>query len=59
MFGFDDDDFGLDDLIEADIQYGIFEEDNKFVKNQIKYQPNKQKKDRNNFWNIFGNKGGL
>ena len=41
------------DLIDADIQYGIFEEDNKFVKNQIKYQPNKQKKDKNNFWNIF------
>ena len=54
-FGFDD----LEDLIDADIQYGILEEDNKFVKNQIKYQPNKQKKDRNNFWNIFGNKGGL
>lgn len=27
MFGFDDDDFGLDDLIEADIQYGLFEDD--------------------------------
>ena len=26
MFDFDDD-FGLDDLIEADIQYGLFEDD--------------------------------
>lgn len=28
MFYFDDE-FGLDDLIEADIQYGLFEEDDK------------------------------
>ena len=31
MFGFDDDDFGLDDLIEADIQYGLFEDDDRMV----------------------------
>ena len=31
MFGFDDDDFGLDDLIEADIQFGLFEDDDRQV----------------------------
>ena len=30
MFGFDDD-FGLDDLIEADIQFGLFEDDDRQV----------------------------
>lgn len=48
-FGFDD----LEDLIEADIQYGLFEDDDKIVNKQFKYQPNKQRKDNNNFWNIF------
>ena len=31
MFGFGDDDFGLDDLIEADIQFGLFEDDDRQV----------------------------
>ena len=30
MFGFDDD-FGLDDLIEADIKFGLFEDDKKKI----------------------------
>ena len=32
MFDFDNDgDFDLQDLVEADIQYGLFEEDEKFI----------------------------
>ena len=51
MFEFDDD-FGLDDLIEADIQYGLFEDDDKLVMQQIKSQQ-KQKKKKKSFWDIF------
>lgn len=47
MDGFDFD--VLEDLIETDILYAIFEDDDKFVKKQITYQLNKQKKDKNNF----------
>ena len=54
MNGFEFND--LEDLIEADIQYGLFEDDDKFVKKQITYQLNKQKKDKNNFWDIFKDK---
>ena len=46
MFNFDDD-FGLEDLIEADIEYGLFEDDNE----KIKQKPKKPKK--KNFWDIF------
>ena len=45
MFDFDDDEFGLDDLIEADIQYGLFEEDAKKIykkRNKNEFKP-KQK----------------
>ena len=31
MFGFDDDDFDLMDMVEADIQYGLFEDDDRLV----------------------------
>lgn len=31
MFGFDDDDFGMDDVIELDIQFGLFEDDDRQV----------------------------
>ena len=49
MFDFDDDnDFDLDDLIEADIQYGLFEDDEK-----IKIPPKKQQKEIKSFWDIF------
>ena len=51
MFEFDDD-FGLDDLIEADIQYGLFEDDDKLVMQQIKSQQ-KQNKKKKSFWDIF------
>ena len=35
MFGFDDDDFGMDDVIELDIQFGLFEDDDRQVTLQI------------------------
>ena len=49
MLNFDDD-FGLDDLIEADIEYGLFEDDDKKLKQKIKKPKKKEKK---NFWDVF------
>ena len=46
-FGFDD----LEDLIEADIQYGLFEDDDKVVQQQP--QPKKKKAEIKSFWDIF------
>ena len=45
MFGFDD----LEDLIEADIQFGLFKDDNKQVQHQRKKQPKKQKREIKSF----------
>lgn len=57
MFDFDDDDFGMDDLIEADIECGLFEDDQlpekrfkKPIKKQVKKLPKKKTK---SFWDIF------
>ena len=49
MFVFDD----LEDLIEVDIQYGLFEEDDKQVNKQIQKQPKKQKQEIKSFWDLF------
>ena len=50
MFDFDNDgDFGLMDLVEADIEYGLFEEDDKIQKKLTKKKNQKQK----SFWDIF------
>ena len=50
MFDFDNDgDFDLMDLVEADIEYGLFEEDDKIAK-QINKKKNQNKK---SFWDIF------
>ncbi len=49
MFGFDD----LEDLIEADVQYGLFEDDDKQKQQQIKKQFQKQNKEIKSLWNIF------
>ena len=51
MFGFDDD-FGLYDLIEADIQYGLFEDDDKLIEKQFKQQK-KLKEEKKSFWDMF------
>lgn len=48
MDGFDFDD--LEDLVEADIQYGLFEDDDKQVQHQRKKQPKKQKKEIKTNW---------
>lgn len=53
MVGFDDDNFGLDDIIEADIQFGLFEDDDKQVNKQIQKQPKKQKQEIKSFWDLF------
>lgn len=50
MFDFDDE-FGLDDLIEADIKYGLFEEDEKKL-HQTKKKAEKNKKQKS-FLDIF------
>ena len=42
-------DFYLDDLIESDIEYGLFEEDDKIQKKLTKKKNQKQK----SFWDIF------
>ena len=47
MDGFEFD--SMEDLIEADIQYGLFEEDNKLINQQIK----KQKQEIKSFWDLF------
>ena len=36
MFGFYDDDFSLNTLIETDIQFGLFEDDDRQVQHQYK-----------------------
>ena len=41
----------MEDLIEADIQYGLFEDDNKHIGQ--KNQPKKQKQEINSFWDLF------
>ena len=51
MDGFEFDDFG--DLIEADIQYGLFEDNDKILDRQIRYQHKKQKQEIKNFLDIF------
>lgn len=48
-FGFD----SMEDLIEADIQYGLFEEDDKQVDKQIQKPPKKQKQEIKSFWDLF------
>ena len=45
-----DDEFGLDDLIEADIQYGLFEDDNKKV-----YQQESTNQNQKNTSNLYRN----
>ena len=50
-FGFDD----LEDLIEADIQFGLFENDDKQVQYQRKKQPKKQEREIKSFWDLFKN----
>ena len=48
MFDFDNDgDFGLMDLVEADIEYGLFEEDDKIQKRLT------QKKNQKKFLGYF------
>ena len=52
FFDFDhDDDFDLEDLIQADIQYGLFKDDNK----SIQQRPKQKKKNTEikTFWDIF------
>lgn len=49
MDGFDFDD--LEDLVEADIQYGLFEEDDKLANRNYKKTP--QKQEIKSFWDIF------
>ena len=49
MFDFED----LEDLIEADIQFGLFEDDDKQVQHQRKKQPKKQKREIKSFWDLF------
>lgn len=50
MFYFDnDDDVDLIDLVEADIEYGLFEEDDKITNKIIKKKNQKTK----SFWDIF------
>ena len=51
MDGFDFDD--LEDLVEADIQYGLFEDDDKQVQHRRKKQPKKQKKEIKTIWDLF------
>ena len=55
MFGFDD--FDLEDLIEADIEYGLFEDEQfleKFHKSAAGKQIKKsQKKKSKSFWDIL------
>lgn len=51
MGGFEFDD--LEDLIEADIQYGLFEEDGKIIDQQIKSLHKKQKQEIKSFFDIF------
>lgn len=46
-FGFD----SMEDLIEADIQYGLFTDDDKLLEQQN--QSKKQFKERKSFWNVF------
>lgn len=42
MFDFDNDgDFDLDDIIEADVRYGLFEEDDRIFERQLKYNKKK------------------
>jgi hypothetical protein len=57
MFDFDDDDFGMDDLIEADIEFGLIEDDQlpeKRFKKPIKKQVKKlSKKKTKSFCDIF------
>jgi len=54
MFDFDHDgDFDLMDLVEADIQYGLFEEDNKRANSYSKKYKEKQQKEIKSFWDIF------
>lgn len=60
MFDFDDD-FGLDDLIEADIEFGFFEDDvplkerqkQKSIREQTKNLPKQRKKQ--NLFGIYSN----
>lgn len=50
MFDFDNyGDFDLMDLVEADIEYGLFEEDDKIAKQIIK----KKNQNKKSFWDIF------
>ena len=51
MDGFEFD--SMEDLIEADIQYGLFEEDDKQVDKQIQKQPKKQRQEIKSFWDLF------
>ena len=44
-----DDDFDFDDIIESDIEYGFFEEDDKIAKQIIK----KKNQNKKSFWDIF------
>ena len=54
MFDFNDDgEFGLDDLIEADIQYGLFEEDEKAYIRKLKKAEKRKKQNQKNFWSWF------
>ena len=54
MFDFDHDgDFDLMDLVEADIQYGLFEEDDKFANRYSKEYKAKPQKVIKSFWDIF------
>lgn len=53
MFDFDDDgDFDLIDLIEANIQYGLFEDEDKTYN---KYSDKKQLNKKKSFWDWLKN----
>ena len=54
MFDFDNDgDFDLMDIVESDIQYGFFEEDDKIANLRIKKQVKKKKQKTKSIWGIF------
>ena len=54
MFNFDkDDNFDLMDLVEADIQYGLFEDDDKLAKPYRKQTSTKPQKKNKSFLDMF------
>ena len=53
MFDFDDDgDFDLMDLVEADIQYGLFEDEDK-IHNKYIHKKKLKPKQKKSFWDWF------